>query len=81
METQPESQASGWFNAKDAKQFAKERKEGFSFATFAKDFATFAVKPIDSLSLNLVFTVSVATESANRRQDTGARLEVKCFLD
>jgi hypothetical protein len=31
------------FNAKDAKEFAKERKEGSS-ATFAKNFATFAVK-------------------------------------
>ncbi len=56
METQRVLWASGNFNAKDAKEFTKERKEGFSFATFAKHFATFAVKLIDLLSLTLVLT-------------------------
>jgi len=31
-------------NAKVAKEFAKDRQEGISSATFAKDFATFALK-------------------------------------
>jgi len=31
------------FNAKDAREFAKDRQDGFSSAIFAKDFAPFAL--------------------------------------
>jgi len=49
------------FNAKDAKECAKEREGRSCSANFARTFATYAVKFIDSLRLKLVFGGSVAS--------------------
>jgi hypothetical protein len=46
------------FNAKDAKGIRKGAQRKLSSATFAQNFATFAVEFHDSLRLKLVLTAS-----------------------